>query len=55
MASLPARVSSAQAQGFAEIDYSYDERVEAGHHRLETRRVWCIPVEQMGNLYQQDQ
>lgn len=46
---------SAQAQGFAEIDYSYDERVEAGHHRLETRRVWCIPVEQMGNLYQQDQ
>lgn len=36
---------SAQAQGFAEIDYSYDERVEAGHHRLETRRVWCIPVD----------
>ncbi len=28
---------SAQAQGFAGIDYSYDERVEAGHHRLETR------------------
>ena len=46
---------SAQKQGLAEIDYSYDERVEAGHHRLETRRVWCIPVEQMGNLYQQDQ
>ncbi len=40
---------SAQKQGFAEIDYSYDEGVEAGHHRLETRRVWCIPVEQMGN------
>ncbi len=46
---------SAQAQGFAGIDYSYDEQVEGGHHRLETRRVWCIPVEQMGKLYQQDQ
>ena len=46
---------SAQAQGFAEINYSYDERVEAGNHRLETRRVWCVPVEQMGRLYQQEQ
>ena len=46
---------SAQAQGFAGIDYSYDEGVEAGHHRLETRRVWCVPLEEMGDLYQQDQ
>ena len=47
--------SDAQAQGFAEINYSYDKRVEAGHHRLETRRVWCVPVEQIGKLYQQEQ
>ncbi len=46
---------SAQAQGWAGIDYSYDERVEAGHHRRETRRLWCVPVEQLGELYQLNQ
>ena len=45
----------APAQGWVGIDYHYDEGVEAEHHRLETRRVWCVPVEQMGALYQQDQ
>ena len=46
---------SAQAQGWTGIDYRYDERVEAGHHRCETRRIWCVPIAQMGGLYQQDQ
>ena len=32
-----------------------DERVEAGHHRQSTRRIWCVPVAQMGDLYQQKQ
>ena len=46
---------SAQTQGWEGIDCSYDEGVEAGHHRRETRRVWCVPVEQLGALYQLNQ
>lgn len=46
---------SAQTRGWEDVDYSYDERIEAGHHRLETRRVWCLRVEQLGELYQLNQ
>ncbi len=46
---------SAQTQGWEGIDCSYDEGVEAGHHRRETRRVWCVPLEQLGALYQLNQ
>ena len=46
---------AAQAQGFAGIEHSYDARVEAGHHRGETRRIWCVPVAQLGELYQREQ
>ena len=45
----------ARANEFAEVDYSYDKRVEAGHHHLEIRRIWCVPVGQLGELYQQQQ
>ena len=45
----------ALANEFAGVDYSYDERVEAGHHRRETRRIWCIPVVQMEDLYKLNQ
>ncbi len=45
----------AQAQGWAGIDYSYDQGVEGGHHRLETRRIWCVPIGQLGDLYQLQQ
>ena len=34
---LEAWFGQAQAQGFSGIEYSYQETVEAGHHRLETR------------------
>ena len=40
---------------FAGVDYSYDEGVEAGDHRRETRRIWCIPVVQIEDLYQLNQ
>lgn len=46
---------AAQAQGLAGIEHSYDARVEAGHHRGETRRIWCVPVAQLGELYQREQ
>jgi hypothetical protein len=34
----------AQAQEFAGIDVSIDQRVEKGHHRLEKRQVFSVPV-----------
>lgn len=45
----------AQAQSFESIEHSYDQRVEAGHHRREHRQIWAVPLAAMGNLYQQSQ
>jgi predicted transposase YbfD/YdcC len=41
----------AQAQGFNGIEVSYDERVETGHHRLEKRQLWSVPVSQLPPLH----
>lgn len=41
-----------QLKGFEAIEYSYDQRVEAGHHRQEHRQVWVMPVEAIPALYQ---
>ncbi|MBV8882761.1 MAG: ISAs1 family transposase [Chroococcidiopsidaceae cyanobacterium CP_BM_RX_35] len=41
----------AQAQGFNGIEVSYDERVETGHHRLEQRQFWSVPVSQLPPLH----
>lgn len=46
---------NAQASNFDSIDYSYDVRVESGHHRREKRQVWAVGVSQMGDLYKQTQ
>ena len=43
----------AQAQKFEGITLSYDERVEKGHHRLEKRQVWTVPVSELPPLHQQ--
>ena len=40
---------------FEGIDYSYDRRIEAGHHRREHRQVWTVPVSCMGPLHQVEQ
>ena len=37
---------------FDGIEYQYDQRVEAGHHRQEHRQVWVVPVTAIPNLYQ---
>lgn len=42
----------AHSQGFAAIEYSYDHRVEAGHHRQENRQIWAVPVAAIPDLYQ---
>ena len=44
---------TAQAQGFSGIEVSLDTRSESGHHRIEKRQVFCVPVSQLPPLYQQ--
>jgi len=38
-AQVKAWFEAAQQQGFAGIEHSYDQRVEAGHHRQGTRHT----------------
>lgn len=45
----------ARATNWQEIDYTYHETVESGHHRLETRQVWAVPVSQLPPLHRQKQ
>ena len=46
---------TAQASDFQGIEYSYDVRVESGHHRREKRQVTAVALNQMGGLYKQAQ
>lgn len=46
---------TAQAHNFEGIQYSYDVRVESGHHRQEKRQVWAVSLTVMGDLYKQSQ
>jgi len=55
LAEVKAWFDAAQAIGFEGIEHSYDQRVEAGHHRRETRQVWVVCIDQMGGLYKQSQ
>lgn len=45
----------AQAQNWQGIEYSYHETLETGHHRIETRQVWAVPVSQLPPLHRQSQ
>ena len=42
----------ASAQQFSGIDFSYEQRIESGHHRREIRQVWSVPITVIGELYQ---
>lgn len=44
----------AQSINFENIVFGYDERVEKGHHRLEKRQIWTVPISQLPPLYQQN-
>ena len=50
-AEVKAWFEAAEAIAFAGIEHSLDQRVESGHHRRETRRVWAVPVSVMGPLH----
>jgi len=43
---------TAQAKGVEGIEHSYDQRLEAGHHRQENRQVWAVPVAAIPESYQ---
>lgn len=43
---------STRAADFKGIEFSYDQRVEAGHHRQEHRQVWAVPLTAISELYQ---
>lgn len=43
----------ALANHFEGITFSYDERLEKGHHRTEKRQVWAVPISQLPALHQQ--
>lgn len=47
--------TQAQVINWQGIEYSYHETVEAGHHRIETRQVWAVPVSQLASLHRQSQ
>ncbi len=51
-AQVKAWFEQAQAKGFEGIKHSYDQRVEAGHHRREHRLVWAVPLTEMGPLHE---
>lgn len=40
----------AQLNNWEEIDYSYSEKIEAGHHRIEHRQVWVVGLDQLPEL-----
>uniref|UniRef100_UPI00145E8B2F ISAs1 family transposase n=1 Tax=Brasilonema sp. UFV-L1 TaxID=2234130 RepID=UPI00145E8B2F len=37
------------------VDVSISQRVEKGHHRIENRKVYTVPVSQLPPLYEQHQ
>lgn len=43
----------AEASGWDGIDYDYHETQESSHHRIETRRVWTVPLSQLPPLPRQ--
>jgi predicted transposase YbfD/YdcC len=47
--------SQAQTHNWQGIEYSYHSTIESGHHRIETRQVWTVPVSLLPPLHRQDQ
>ncbi|WP_414552004.1 ISAs1 family transposase [Anabaena sp. CCY 0017] len=45
---------TAQSNGFKDVDVSRSQRIEKGHHRIENRQVYTVPVSQLPALHEQD-
>ena len=46
---------TAETHNSQETKFSYDVRVNSGHHRQEKRQVWAVSIEQIEDLYKQAQ
>lgn len=46
---------TARENDFDSVELDHERKVEKGHHRIEKRQVWAIPVSAFGGLYQQQQ
>jgi predicted transposase YbfD/YdcC len=46
---------TAQSQGFKGVDVSISKKVEKGHNRIETRKVFTVPVSLLPPLHEQQQ
>jgi predicted transposase YbfD/YdcC len=42
------------AQGFKSVDVNISQRIEKGHHRIENRQVYTVPVTEVPALHEQD-
>jgi len=40
----------AERTQWAKLDYSYSTTTESGHHRIEHRQVWAVPLSQVPNV-----
>ena len=45
----------AKANNFEGLSVSQDQQVNGGHGRREVRKIWVLPIEQLGGLYLQEQ
>lgn len=46
---------TAQSFGFKDVDVSISQRIEKGHHRIENRSCYTVPVSQLPALHEQHQ
>ncbi len=46
---------TAKLDNFSGTQVTYESRTEKGHHRIETRKVWAVPVDSLGGLYKQEE
>ena len=53
-AQVKEQFNSMKNQVFEDKEISYDYRIEKGHHRIEKRHVWAIPITKFKNLHNQD-
>ena len=37
------------------VEYSYDDTMEGGHHRVESRQVWAVAIAELPALHRQRQ
>ncbi len=40
--------------GFKDVDVNISQRVEKGHHRIENRKFYTVPISQLPTLHEQD-